>query len=144
MQMQRGEMKVEGGMSEPKTEAPKSSIQFTKADDLATDYANHSHLESSNWDLRITFGHLEQSLGPNNVIQTTAITLPWAQAKVLHYFLTLHLISHEAELGRLIIPSGIIGGLPREAPAGVNEDGFHKALNFVNQFMAENPEAKPK
>jgi hypothetical protein len=139
------------GMSETKKESveapttPKSNIQFTKAEDFLTDYANHSLLESSNWDLKITFGHLEQSLGPNQVVQSTAITLPWAQAKVLHYFLTLHLIGHEAEYGRLVIPSGIIGEFPlKEAPPGMNKELFQKAIKFADQFMAENPEAKPK
>jgi hypothetical protein len=101
-------------------------------------------LESSNWDLKVTFGHLEQSLGPNEVTQTTAITIPWAQAKVFHYFLTLHLIAHETELGRLVIPSGIIGEFPKELPAGANKEGYQKALKFAEQFMAENPEARPK
>jgi hypothetical protein len=135
------------GMNDAKKEsaaAPKSSIQFTRADDLVTDYANHTQLESSNWDLKVTFGHLEQSLGPNDVIQTTAITLPWPQAKVFHYFLTLHLVAHEAELGRLIIPTGIIPEFPKEAPAGVNKEGYQKALKFCEEFMAENPEARPK
>jgi hypothetical protein len=135
------------GMSDTKkefVEAPKSGIQFTKVDDFVTDYANHSLLESSNWDLKLTFGHLEQSLGPNNIVQTTAITIPWAQAKVLHYFLTLHLIGHEAELGRIVIPAGIIGELPKEAPVGVNKDGYQKVLKFLEQFMTENPEARPK
>lgn len=134
-------------MSESKKEAdetPKSAIQFTRDENFVTDYANNSVLESSNWDLKITFGHLDQSLGPNQVLQTTAITLPWAQAKVLHYFLTLHLISHEAEIGRIVIPSGIIGELPKEAPAGTNKEGFQKALKFNAEFMAENQEAKPK
>ncbi len=134
-------------MSEPKKEAeetPRSAIQFTRDENFVADYANNSVLESSNWDLKITFGHLDQSLGPNQVLQTMAITLPWAQAKVLHYFLTLHLISHEAEIGRIVIPSGIIGELPKETPAGASKEGFQKAVKFNAEFMAENQEAKPK
>jgi hypothetical protein len=101
--------------------APKSGIHFTKADDFVADYANNSQLESSNWDLKITFGHVDQSLGPNDVVQTTAITIPWAQAKVMHYYLSVHLIGHEAEMGRIVIPTGIIGKFPKEPPAKVNQ-----------------------
>jgi len=136
-------------MSEPKkekesVEVTKSGIQFTRAEDFIVDYANHTLLESSNWDLRITFGHLDQSLGPNNVVQTTAVTIPWAQAKVLHYFLTLHLIGHEGEYGRLIIPPGIINEFPKDAPLEVNKEAFQKAAKFAEEFMAENREAKPR
>jgi hypothetical protein len=134
-------------MSETKQdlpEIPKSGIKYTKADGFVSDYANNSQLLASNWDLKITFGQLEQSIGPNNVVQTVAITLPWSQAKVLHYFLTLHLIGHEAELGRIIIPTGIIGEYPEVAPPGLSEEAFQEAKEFVEQFMTENPEAKPR
>jgi len=136
--------KKESKESKDSIEAPKSSIRFTKAEDFVADYANNSVLESSNWDLKVIFGHLDQSVGPNDVVQTTAVTLPWAQAKVMHYFLTIHLIGHEADMGRVVIPTGIISEFPKEPPATANKEGFRKAAKAYEQFMAENPEARPK
>jgi hypothetical protein len=130
--------------SKESVEAPSSGIHFTKAEDFISDYANNSVLQSSNWDLKIVFGHLDMSVGLNDVVQTMAVTIPWAQAKVMHYYLTVHLIGHEAEMGRIIVPSGIIGELPKEAPAGANKDGFQKIAKVYEEFMAENPEAQPK
>lgn len=129
---------------EESAEKQKKGIVFTKTDDFRSEYANNSLLQVSNWDLKIIFGELDQSKGPNDVIQKVAITLPWPQAKVLSYFLTLNLITHEAVNQREVIPSGIIPPLPKEAPPGVTAEAFRKAREFYDKFIAENPEASPK
>jgi len=60
--------------------------------------------------------------------------------------LTIHLMAHEADFGRLVIPSGIIGEFPKEPSPDVSDaskKGFHEAAKFAERFMTENPEARP-
>jgi hypothetical protein len=104
-----------------------------KADNFLSRYANYSYLETSLWDLKIQFGQVDPSLG-NTVPIDTAVTLPWPQAKVLAYFLSVHLAAYEALNGRIKIPLGII-------PQADESQAFRK---LYEEFIAANPEAAPK
>ncbi len=133
--------KQEIKVSKESTSLPQSNIDFRRADDYFAEYANNAKLDSSNWDLKLTFGEIDLSFGPNVVVQKFGVTIPWPQAKVLHYFLTLHLLGHEAEFGRIIIPTGIIPAWPKEAPPGVSEEIWKKAQQWYEEFITKNPEA---
>lgn len=129
---------------ESSEEKKKEGITYTKADDFRSEYANNSFFQFSNWDLKIIFGELDQSKGPNDVIQKVAITLPWPQAKVLHYYLTLNLMTQENLNQRIVIPAGIISAFPDEPPQGTDPKTFRKAKEFYDKFIEENPEAATK
>lgn len=105
-----------------------------KTADFVTRYANYSYLESTVWDLKIHFGQTDADRG-STVPINSQITLPWAQVKVMHYFLSLHLAGYEADNGRIRIPTGIIPQGPKGVPA---------AMKVFNDFVAANPEAAPK
>jgi len=84
------------------------------------------------------------------VIQHTAITLSWPEAKVLAYFLNAHVAGHEAQVGRLVMVPDIIPALSEEAPQGVSSANlalWKKAFLAMNklyhEFVQENPEAAP-
>jgi hypothetical protein len=82
---------------------------FHRDDDVfSVEYANNVQLESSAWDLKLTFGQLNQSEGNVTVDQHTEITLPWPQAKVLSYFLRAHLLAYEFENGEIVVPKSAI------------------------------------
>src|SRR5581483_9868572 len=106
------------------TEKQNKGISFTHADDFHSIYANNSTFQASNWDLKIIFGELDQSKGPNDVTRKVAVTIPWPQAKVLHYFLTLNLMAHETANQRIMVAPGIIAPLPDEPPSGVDPEAF--------------------
>src|SRR5690348_8329486 len=95
-------------MANSKEAAPNAQIDFRKAEDFAEFYANNVQLFSSAWDLRLTFGHLDPSIGPNAVVQETAITVPWPQAKVMLFYLLSHLAGQEAEHGHVSVPKNVI------------------------------------
>jgi hypothetical protein len=130
----------------PKPEQPPSTgIDLRRSDSLANVYSNHTHLESSGWDVKIIFGEIDQSIGPNTVVQHTAITMPWGQAKILAYFLQIHLAAHEVALGRVQIAPNIIPNIPEP---GKEEKDLPKAKQLYeiwtklhDDFMAANPEA---
>jgi hypothetical protein len=124
-----------------------SLIEYKKVDDFATAYANNVFMESSLWDLKLIFGQNDQGLGPNAVVQHTAITLPWAQVKVLKHFLEAHLIAHEIQNGRIHLLPNIVMPVPDEPPQGIPNAPskmveIHAALKSQYEaFAAENPEA---
>lgn len=86
--------------------------QFTQIDEFSVSYANNVLLEASEWDLKLVFGQLDLSTGTPNVEQHTAITIPWLQAKLLHYFLGLNVALFEYQNGKIKIPLGLLPPAP--------------------------------
>jgi hypothetical protein len=126
---------------------PKSNIEYKRTEDFQRSYANNVHLLSSNWDLQLIFGEIDQSQGPNTVLQHTAISIPWPQAKVLLYFLGVHVGSHESEFGRIKIPAGIIPAVAGEKPKSldkVSENSWKELRRQYEEFIKANPESAPK
>ncbi len=85
----------------------KSTDKYTEA--LTTDYANNTFLEASVWDLKIVFG--EWSGETKSVGWHTSMTIPWAQAKLLAYYLAVNVRAHELRMGKVQFPEAMI---PRE------------------------------
>ena len=75
------------------------------------DYANNTFIVPTVWDLKILFGEL--SPRSQFVDWHTAITLPWAHAKLLTYYLRLNVASYESQNGPIRIPDAAI---PAEVP----------------------------
>lgn len=86
---------------------------FERVEDFYVDYANNVYLESSAWDLKMIFGQLDQGVTPVTTEQRAAITIPWAQAVILNYLLSVHIRAHELDGGKIQIPQGVI---PPEPP----------------------------
>jgi len=132
----------------PEPQQPGAPIEFRKSDSLANVYANHSLLQSTGWDIKVIFGEVDQSISPNTVVQHTAVTLPWTQAKILAYFLQIHLAAHEVALGRVAIPQGVIPDIPvppRDAKDPLQAQQLYKVWSQLHDaFLAANPEAAKK
>ena len=129
------------------SEEKKGAIQFRTAEGFIEQYVDNSQLLSSNWSLEIVFGHLDQKQGPDVVVQTQSVKMPWAAAKTLLYFLHLHVMGHEDHYGRVIIPSGIVPEFPAQKAkefTSVTDESFQHARKYYLDFIAHNPEAAPK
>ncbi len=128
---------------------PKSGIEFSRTADFINLYANNVFLESSLWDLKLVFGHTDQQVGLNAIIQNAAVTLPWSQVKMLVYFLQSHVAAHETQNGRIIISDSLIPPVPDEPNPELLQQGthmrdVHKVLKEnYEAFIASNPEAAP-
>jgi hypothetical protein len=134
---------------EPKAVQTATGITYKRLDNFDSRYANNILFESSLWDLKLIFGQNDGSLGPNSVVQFGAITLPWAQVKLLSYFCRVHLAIHEVTHGRIPLDSGLVLPVPEEVPAFMNTPTgkqAHEALKAIYQdFVSNNPEvASPK
>ena len=126
------------------TPKPPTAIEKTQAEDFRNTYANNVHFETSVWDLKLTFGQLDQRFGPQSIVQHTAVTLPWPQIKIMSYLLQVNLMVHEQLNGRIRVPGGIIPG-PDKIKIGAqvftDADAIQKlALELYERFVKENPE----
>jgi hypothetical protein len=81
---------------------PPASQQVEKAADFTTKYANNIYFESTAWDVKLTFGHVEHTADPFVIKHDFAVTIPWPQAKLTLFWLRLHVELAEAEIGMKI------------------------------------------
>ena len=95
-------------------------LQFQRGfDELQSDYANNVAFESTVWDLKLLFGEYSDRL--KGVEWHTSITVPWAQSKLMLYYLTLNIRFHELQGGQGInIPPGMTPKKP-EPPLDPND-----------------------
>jgi hypothetical protein len=84
------------------------------ADDLAVEYANNVIFEPTIWDLKLIFGEFSGRTG--FVDWHTSITIPWAQAKLMAYYLTVNIEAHELKNGKIPFPVGMIPTEPQPLP----------------------------
>jgi hypothetical protein len=86
--------------------------EFRRNENLVSKYANNVQMELSIWDLKLIFGELDQHTGQEVVDQHTSITIPWAQAKLLSFYLQLHIFFHERTNGKIFIPEYLLPNFP--------------------------------
>ena len=113
-------------MDEAKTtqsEVPAAFLEFfgnlidrLKGDKLTRAYGNNVRFEPSVWDLKILFGQLEQHTGTPEVTMHTAVTIPWATAKVLEYYVRANVAYCEKTFGPIKVPEFAVPAIP-EAPS---------------------------
>ena len=128
----------------------KITIDLRRTDDFTSRYANNLQLEPTLWDLKLTFGETDQKISAGTVVQHTAITVSWAEAKVIAYFINSHVASHEAQVGRIVLIPDIIQPPPEEIPSSVpaaKHPMWKKAYAAMNklyqEFIHANPESAP-
>src|SRR5712671_4562050 len=93
--------------------APESKrTAFEPTEDFLRDYANNVMFEPSFWDLKMIFGQLDQQEMPATVVQHTEMTVPWATAKLMSYFLQVFLAIHESDNGKIKLPPNVLPPLP--------------------------------
>jgi len=93
----------------PKPPAP----QIERASDFTTSYANNIYYESTAWDMKLTFGHVDQATGTVVIKHDFAVSIPWPLAKLALFWLRLHVETAEAEVGKIPIRKDLV---PVELP----------------------------
>jgi hypothetical protein len=83
-------------------------LEFKTQADFIERYANNVRFESSVWDLRLILGTLDQATQPHTIHVHTAVNVPWQQAKLMAYFLYLHVLFQEAGGDAIKIPEGVM------------------------------------
>ena len=132
-----------------KTDSTTPALDQRREEGFTLKYANHVSAEPNGWDLRLLFGCVDPSAGPNVVLQHTGISVPWPSIKALIYVLRLQLIAYEKNNGHVPFPVGGLNPIPLSVPEQLaklpNAQAIHEAvLKLYNEFVAENPEAFPE
>ena len=126
-------------MSEPPNQPGVLATDSSALEDVVPVYANNVRFEMTVWDLRMFFGQLmPSSEGQGLVDWHTDISIPWAQAKLMHLYLGMNLMLYERENGN--IPSAVLPALIDTPPDGVdtsNSDAietFRAVQTMIKEF----------
>jgi hypothetical protein len=118
-----------------------SDAPETKSTDTPLDfdsvYANNTVLEISAFDLKILFGQLDQSGTKSVVDWHTAVTLPWAQAKILSYFLQAQIAWYEKIFVPIAIPTSVIPPAPEPPPDDENNPLLTQYFEIIKELHAK-------
>ncbi len=136
---------IKGNLNAP--EQPK--LDLRQEEDFTVAYANHIAAVQTGYDLKVTFGRIDPSVGRNVVLQNRAIVLPWPSVKTLIYLLQVQLAAYEEGDGHVPFPGGGITLPSRSLPAELarlpKAKRLHeKVLKIWDDFLAANPEALPE
>src|SRR5437867_6285025 len=106
-------------------------------------YANNTRFELSAWDLRILFGQLMPG-GRGEVDWHTDVTIPWAQAKLMHLYLGINLGLYELENGKIKIPPGVLPPVMQTPPSGIDTSNPQalESFEFVQKAIQAFREAE--
>ena len=96
---------------------PPAPLEFRRAGDFVSLYANNVQFETSLWDLKLIFGLLNQHEGKEVIQQHTSVNIPWLQAKLGSLYLQMILVAYEISNGKISIPPQL---LPQVPPLGDN------------------------
>jgi hypothetical protein len=107
-----------------------SKPNVSATEDLNVEYANNVFFEATIWDIKLIFG--EWSSRSNLVDWHTSITLPWAQAKLIQYYLAINVEAHERMQGKITMPSAAI---PPEPPPPDPSDITGAAKDFYDMVV---------
>jgi len=132
-------------MPEDKTsQSPTATESFVERhEDFTSLYANNVQFEVSTWDLKMVFGELDQSdpPGKSKVIQHTAMTVTWLQAKIMAYYLNANILLHEADYGKIQIPANLhpvpLPALPDEIKANERARQARVQIEHLRQELIE-------
>ena len=106
--------------------------------DVIPVYANNVRFEMSAWDLRMFFGQLEP--GAQDIDWHTDVSVPWAQAKLMHLFLEINLALYEQENGPIKIPTRVMPPAMTTPPETVDQsdpqavESFRIVQKLMNEF----------
>ncbi|MBZ5675447.1 MAG: hypothetical protein LAP61_14500 [Acidobacteriia bacterium] len=106
-------------------ESAKSQPLQQNDEDLTVEYANNTFFSPTVWDLKIIFGELAGF--KRGVEWHTAITMTWAHAMLVSYYLQLNIEAFEAANGKINFPAAMIPPPPPPLTPEDQKDPAQKA-----------------
>jgi hypothetical protein len=132
-------------MDETRTTAAEALANSGELDDVVPVYSNNVRFEMTAWDLRLMFGQLmPMSEGRGLVDWHTDVTIPWAQAKLMHLYLAVNLTIYERENGKITVPTAVLPVPITTPPEGVDSSNPEaiETFNLVQGMIREFREAQ--
>ena len=109
---------------------PSNQSPQPNEEELTSEYANNVYFLGNIWDLKLLFGELTAT--SQKIDWHTSITLPWAQAKLMEYYLKLNIAAYEASNGRIKVPESMLPPAPPPiAEEDKNSPGAKKMVDFI-------------
>ena len=118
----------------PTTDQP---IQVERVEDFVAGYANNIQFEPSAWDLKIVFGELNQARGKLTIEQHTSMTVSWAEAKMLSYYLQIQIAAYELQNGKIQLPKSVLPPEAAPVPADAQDKETAEILRQMVIKMRE-------
>src|SRR5579863_9840714 len=123
-------------------------LQFERDENFVELYANNVRFEASAWDMKMIFGLLDQSKTPTRVLQHTSINIPLSQMAITAYFLIVNMVSHQATVGAIPIPTSILPPKPSTMVDLSQADPVQQRtvtyLDWVHEQLFGTPYVPPK
>lgn len=104
-------------------------------ENISSVYANGVNFELGDLDIKILFGQISR-FGTPTVEWHTGVTMHWAEAKLLSYYLRINLAIYEAQHGDIKIPASLFPPSP-VAPADLETNPKGKEVFETVQTMHE-------
>jgi hypothetical protein len=92
------------------TKKAEPDLELTRTEEFESLFANSVRFESTLWDLKLMFGHVD--LAAKQIVQHTAINIPWPQVKIATYFMLVNLVVHQSLNGNVFIPDFVMPPRP--------------------------------
>jgi hypothetical protein len=87
---------------EPTESGSQPTVKTLRADDFQLVYANNLVIDSTAWDVRLTFGRYDDIDGKPCLKQNLAASIPFGVAKLAVYWIEAQIIANEIETGRRV------------------------------------------
>jgi hypothetical protein len=118
---------------------PAPPVVVERTANFVSTYANSAIIEGTAWDLKVTFGQIDQVAGQPLIKQHLAVSIPWAQAKLAVYWLQVQIIAHELDLGKKIaIRPDTVPSVPLPlTPEQQSNPIMHKYIEAVTKLREE-------
>src|SRR5260370_35921220 len=102
-------------MSDEPNATDANDVTVQRAEDYRSIYANNVLTDATAWDVRLVFGQFDKLTDGTLVnIQQLAVTLPYALAKLMLFWVETQIIAHEIEMGQRVGLRPSVS--PREIP----------------------------
>ena len=119
----------------------KQGISTVRTPDFVSRYSNNLRFETYASDLKMLFGQSDMASGSEVVEQHTAMTIPWAQAKLAIYYLQAQIILYEGQTGKPVAVHPISIPLPLpDAPAADEVEKYPNAQETLDKLRQHREE----
>jgi len=134
---------LETDKAKPPVEQP--DLKPTRSEEFEELWANNVLFESTLWNLRMIFGQVD--LSGNQVLQHTAINMPWPQVKIAAYFIVANLMVQQALNGQIFLPAYVVPPRPEAGSPGFGsyDRRLVEYLGWIHdQFFGSSPYIPPE
>ena len=117
---------------------PTQTTKIERREDFISLYANNVQIEQTAFDLKLVFGELDQSQGKGRIQQHSSVTISWAQAKLLAYYLQVNIAGYEVQNGKIKIRKDLVPvEIPQLLPRQQKDPKIRELLGLIKNLRKQ-------